>query len=90
MKYGAQSAFHVKHMPGILLLTFVLVPRAVQRPWGETEISLLRTKRAENFQGTEINVGQLLLVYFMRPPDFEGLGVPLLTWHLCLYQGNFK
>ena len=27
------------------------------------------------FQGLAINFGRLLLVYFMRPPDLEGLGV---------------
>ena len=31
-------------------------------------------KGAENFQGLEINFGKTLLVYFMRPLDFEALG----------------
>ena len=35
----------------------------------------LRAKIAENFQGLECNFGKLLLVYFIRPPDLEDLGV---------------
>ena len=35
----------------------------------------LRAKRAENFQGLEINFGKLLLVYFMKPPDHKVLSV---------------
>ena len=35
----------------------------------------LRAKRAENFQGLQINFEKFLLVYFMRPPDLEALGV---------------
>ena len=35
----------------------------------------LRAKRAENFQGLEINFGKILLVYFMSPPDLEVLGI---------------
>ena len=34
----------------------------------------LRAKRAENFHGLEINYGKLLLVYSMRPLEFEALG----------------
>ena len=30
---------------------------------------------AENVQGLAISYGKLLLVYFMRPPDLEVLGV---------------
>ena len=33
-----------------------------------------KAKRAENFQGQEINLGKLLLVYSMRPQNLEALG----------------
>ena len=35
----------------------------------------LRAVQAENFQGLEINFDKIVLVYFMRPSDLEGLGV---------------
>ena len=48
----------------------------IQRPTGKRECrGALRAKRAETCQGLEINIGKLLLVYFMRPPDLEALGV---------------
>ena len=51
------------------------VPGEKER-WG-----LLRAKRAENFQGRGSNYEKLLLVYFMRLPDLEAMGVrPLGPW----------
>ena len=32
-------------------------------------------KRAENFQGLEINFRKLLLVFFMRPSDLRASGI---------------
>ena len=40
----------------------------------EKEEASLRAKRAEKFQGLEIDAGKILLVYFMRPPGLEALG----------------
>ena len=40
-----------------------------QRPRGKGERrGPLQAKRAEDFQGLDINFGELLLAYFMRPP----------------------
>ena len=46
-----------------------------EAPWQKGKKRALRVKRVGNFQGLEVNFGKLLLVYLMRPPDLEALGV---------------
>ena len=51
------------------LLTMDRTAKRILRSQGNREGGgPLPAKRAENFQGLEINFGKLLLVYFMRPP----------------------
>ena len=49
--------------------------RELKAPKRKRKGRSVRGKQVENLQGTEINFGKLPLVYYMRPPDLEILGV---------------
>ena len=64
-------------------LATIRIADGVQRPRGKIERrGPLRAKRADKFQGIELNFEKLLLIFFMRPPDLEALGI-MRPW------GNF-
>ena len=51
-------------------------PREFRGPGAkEKDQAHLRAKRAESFQGLDINFEKFLLVYFMKPPDLKAEGV---------------